>query len=407
MRRRKKSLAHAGVYLLLLLLTPFLCMAAAEVIKNPAELISEAALDSAEFQAGVKAVTKVTEEITVTSVSVQTEQSKPKTYTFRIITDDSFIKNNSTSLPSSHDEEAPIKPPVTDNSADSTPETPYKPGNTSGFVDIVTYGTMTGSAYIDLVPAGQIRNMTSIDNALLTETSEELPAFTLKRDGSPEILIYHTHATESFLPADFANTDSGDPSRFDTSFSFRSVDKSINMVAVGKAITEQLRTAGFGVIHDETLYDGESYNGSYELSRAGVKAILAENPGIKVVLDVHRDALVKSDTEIVAPTAVIDGKDSAQIMIVSNCDSESLKYPIPEYRENLKLASLFGKTAETRFPGLMRPILFDYRQYNQDLSPGALLIEVGGHGNTITQAVYAGELFGQGLAEALQEISQD
>jgi stage II sporulation protein P len=72
--------------------------------------------------------------------------------------------------------------------------------------------------------------------------------------------------------------------------------------------------------------------------------------------------------------------------------------------ENLKLASLIDKTAETHLPGLMRPVLFDYRQYNQDLSTGALLIEIGGHGNTIEQAIYAGELFGKGLAEALSEL---
>jgi stage II sporulation protein P len=137
-----------------------------------------------------------------------------------------------------------------------------------------------------------------------------------------------------------------------------------------------------------------------------VESALAENPGIKIVLDVHRDALIKSDTEIVAPTVTTGGREAAQIMVVSNCNGDSLKYPIPEFRENLKLAGLVTSTTQTMYPGLMRPILFDYRQYNQDLSTGSLLIEVGGHGNSVDQAIYAGELFGKGLAAALQTLCE-
>jgi stage II sporulation protein P len=173
------------------------------------------------------------------------------------------------------------------------------------------------------------------------------------------------------------------------------------MVSVGKAIADELRAAGYGVIHDETLFDEESYNGAYELSRAAVKKHLDGNPGIKLVLDVHRDALVRSDTEIVAPTVVIDGEEAAQIMIVSNCDGESLKYPIPLYRENLKMGAAIGEAAGASYDGLMRPLLFDYRQYNQDLSTGALLIEVGGHGNSLAQAQYSGKLFGKAVISAL------
>ena len=50
------------------------------------------------------------------------------------------------------------------------------------------------------------------------------------------------------------------------------------------------------------------------------------------------------------------------------------------------------------FPGLTRPVLFDYRYYNQDLTTGSLLIEMGGHANTLEEAKYSGKLVGQALA---------
>ncbi|MDR0986491.1 MAG: stage II sporulation protein P [Ruminococcus sp.] len=371
MKRRKNALRQAGIYLLLLVISPFVCAAVVRGVREPIEALTVV-------------TTVILTETTATEVIV------PIKNTFRIITDDSFIKSDGgLHIPSSRDEESDVPPESKpeENPAEGFGDYP----GTDGVVDIVTYGKMSGSSYID-IGGGQIQNLTSLPPKALLETTNNTPFL---RDGSPEILIYHTHATESYLPVA--------AEVFDTNFPFRSTDRSINMVAVGNAMKEELEAAGFGVIHDTTLYDEESYNGSYEASRAGVKKILAENPGIKVVLDVHRDALQKSDSEIVAPTVKLSGKESAQIMIVSNCTSDSLKYPIPDFKENLSLAVRINTEAEALYPGLMRPILFDYRQYNQDLSPGALLIEVGGHGNSLGQAIYAGELFGKALGEALKE----
>jgi stage II sporulation protein P len=251
---------------------------------------------------------------------------------------------------------------------------------------------MNGSNYINLESGGQIRNLTDIENSEIEDIIESAKPFTFKADGTPEVLIYHTHATESYLP-------SGLGGAYDTDFTFRSTDKSINMVSVGNAIKKELEAAGIGVIHDETLFDEESYNGSYEKSRAGVTEILKNNPNIKLVLDVHRDGITRSDTEIVSAVAEIDGKNAAQIMIVSNCSGDSLKYPIPNFRENLAVAAALQNQLCKDYFGLCRPILFDYRQYNQDLSPGSLLLEIGSHGNTLEEALYSGELIGKALAE--------
>ena len=114
-------------------------------------------------------------------------------------------------------------------------------------------------------------------------------------DSEPQVLIMHTHETESYEPytRDF----------YDSSFTSRTTDDSMNMAAVGDKIAEQLEGAGIGVIHDVTKHDYPSYNGSYDRSRVTALDILAENPSIKVVLDIHRDAIERADGTRIAPTA--------------------------------------------------------------------------------------------------------
>ena len=175
------------------------------------------------------------------------------------------------------------------------------------------------------------------------------------------------------------------------------------MCRVGDAIAAQLEAAGIGVVHDTTIHDYPSYNGSYERSRQTVQAQLKAHPSIKVVLDIHRDA-IGGNGVIKQPTIRIDGRKSAQVMIISGCDDGTMG--MPDYMQNFHFASLLQQQLEGDYPGLTRPILFDYRKYNQDLTNGSLLIEVGTHGNTLDQAVYAGELIGKSLARALLSLRE-
>ena len=86
-------------------------------------------------------------------------------------------------------------------------------------------------------------------------------------------------------------------------------------------------------------------------------------------------------------------------MIISGCDDGTLN--MPNYMMNFHFACYFQQKLESDFPGLTRPILFDYRHYNQDLTSGSLLIEVGSHGNTLEQSQYSGQLIGKSLGELL------
>lgn len=269
-------------------------------------------------------------------------------------------------------------------------EAEWTPG---GSIIRTTYGEFSGNTYFDLEKCGQVNNKTTVPNETLMEESRYLPDFTITDTAEPQVLIYHTHTTESFEPyvRDF----------YDASFNYRTTDETKNMVMVGDEIQKQLEAQGIGVVHARDIHDYPSYNGSYERSRETVTKILEEYPSIKVVLDIHRDAIA-NDSGAYQPFVEINGKEAAQIMIISGCDDGTLD--MPNYMKNFRFASYFQQQMESDYPGFTRPILFDYRKYNQDLTTGSLLIEVGSHGNTLEQVQYSGELIGASLARALNAL---
>ena len=240
-----------------------------------------------------------------------------------------------------------------------------------------------------------MQNKTSLSNTALQTESELAPAFTIQVSDEPQVLIMHTHTTETFEPCV--------RSEYDPSFNYRTTDPAYNMVSVGDAITEQLEAAGIHTIHDTTIHDYPSYNGAYERSAKTVKQYLEQYPSICVVLDIHRDA-IQSDNTLSQPIVEIDGREAAQVMIISGCDDGTME--MPNYLQNFHFACRLQGNLEGMYPGLTRPILFDYRKYNQDLTTGSLLLEVGSHGNTLEQAQYSGELIGKALAQTLLKLQR-
>lgn len=238
--------------------------------------------------------------------------------------------------------------------------------------------------------AGVIKNSTSLSDEEAQQYLEAENPIQIDSDG-PQVLIMHTHATESFEPYD-ADT-------YDTRHTWRTTDNTQNIVAAGEVMAEAIRSYGIEVLHDETQHDYPSYNGSYDRSAETVKGILAQYPSIKVVLDIHRDAIISGDT-VTAPVVESDEGTAAQVMIISGCDDGTMDYP--DWRENLAFAIDLQQQMEADHPGFTRPVLFDYRFYNQNLTTGSLLIEVGGHGNTLSQAKLAGEWIGESLAALLK-----
>ena len=178
------------------------------------------------------------------------------------------------------------------------------------------------------------------------------------------------------------------------------------MVCVGQALQAALEAKGIGVIHDKTLYDNPSYNDAYIQSRKGVQAWLEQYPSISLVIDLHRDAAGDSATGQLQTQVMIDGSPSAQLMIVVGSNAGGRQHP--QWKENLALAAKLHAQLEKRFPGICRPISFRTERFNQDLSPGALLIEVGAAGDTLEEALVAVGFLAEGISDlALGTVTAD
>lgn len=283
---------------------------------------------------------------------------------------------------------------ITRNRSDYQDTTDYSQfSEHSGKIIRYNFGKYNSSGYINLKSGAQVRNCTDVLNSTLENAAVRFPQLDINTS-QPTVLIYHTHTSESFLP---------DADWYDKNYPLRNSDPSKSIVAVGDAICEALAERGITSVHDCTVHD-DPYTGSYYRSAETIQKTLQEFPSIKVVIDIHRDGIGGSDGSLPAPVATIGGKSAAQFMIISCCESEL--FDMPDYLENFKLACLIQNCAEERYPTLARPILFDYRNYNQSMSPGALLIEVGSHGNSLEEVVYTGELLGNTLADAIYEIAE-
>ena len=248
-----------------------------------------------------------------------------------------------------------------------------------------TYGNIT------------VRNTTPSHSVDIKSAVEKNATLQIADKRAPTVLIFHTHTTESYELLNYG--------WYTTEYVTRSNSPDRNMVRVGTAICEELTKMGIGVVHDTEIHDTK-YTGAYDRSRESITQIMAENPTVKVVIDVHRDAIKQIDGTRIKPTAEINGKKAAQIMIIAGCEDGKVT-DFPRWEENLTFALQLQKTAETDYPGLMRPVLFSARKYNMDVTPCSVLLEVGSDSNTLEEAEYSGHLIGKALGELLLKYSEN
>ena len=213
----------------------------------------------------------------------------------------------------------------------------------------------------------------------------------LGEDG-PQVLILHTHGSESYTPAgDNGVVWSGD---------HRTTDTRYNVVRVGDEMAEVFGQAGISVLHDRTLYDYPSYTGAYDRSLAAIQKYLKQYPSIRFILDIHRDAIEDGQGNQYKVVSAIDGVGTAaQLSIVVGSDGSGLTHP--NWMENLRLAVAIQENTLDQYPTLMRPVLLRNSRYNQHATPGSLLVEVGSAGNSPEEAVLAGRLFAERMTEVI------
>lgn len=224
--------------------------------------------------------------------------------------------------------------------------------------------------------------------ALLQEgPATQLPA------GQPQILIIHTHSSEAYTPAG--------ADLYSASDTCRTEDTNYNIIRVGDVLTASLENAGLNVLHDRTIYDYPSYTGSYSRSGDAILSYLEQYPSIRIVIDLHRDALC-SDDVVYKTVAEIPDTACSQVMILCGTDSTGLYHPY--WKDNLRLAVYMQNAVNEAHPTLMRPITLVNERYNQHLTTGSLIVEVGSSGNTLQEAINAVQLFGDSVGPALAKL---
>ena len=282
---------------------------------------------------------------------------------------------------------APVTPdePEEDQSEPTIPD--QSPEDTS-----VIAQTLGPSAAQDYLRAGDIyianRAQKQVDAAVLASVPVNI---TLSQ--GPQILILHSHGSEAYTPSGTDVYVESDP--------YRTTNCNYNVVRVGETMAQVFRDRGFQVIHDTTLYDYPSYNEAYDRSLAAVQRWLAQYSSIQVVLDVHRDALASEDGTIYKAVSAEPSGQAAQVMLVVGTDG-SKKHPL--WKENLTFAMRIQQQLLNDHSTLARPMVLRASRYNQHLSVGSVLVEVGTHGNTLQEALLGARLFAQSAAGVLEGL---
>lgn len=213
-------------------------------------------------------------------------------------------------------------------------------------------------------------------------------SFSLDKQG-PQILIVHTHTTESYSEETYLKNASD-----------RNLDESKNIVAVGEAMAEAFKKNGIDVYHDKTVHDYPSYNGAYQRAMTTIRGDLEAYHGIKVVLDVHRDGITKEDGTKVKLLTNINGVNTAQVMLVVGTNAN---LPHDNWQENFKFAVKIQAKAIEMYPTLMRQINLRKERFNEQMTPGSLIVEVGTNGNTLEEALAGGQF----IAEVISAVLKD
>ncbi|MDE5825587.1 MAG: stage II sporulation protein P, partial [Lachnospiraceae bacterium] len=195
----------------------------------------------------------------------------------------------------------------------------------------------------------------------------------LKQDNSNvQILVYHTHSQEAYI-----DSIPGDPST--------------SIVGVGEHLCDILRTQyGFNVLHHTGEYDVESRDNAYSNAMVGLEKVLAENPTIEVMIDLHRDQ-TNPDTKLVT---TIQDRPTARFMFFNGlCYTRALgalkNLPNPYVQDNLSFAFQMQLAAAEYYPGLTRRIYLKGYRYNLHYRPKSVLIELGSQTNTVEEAMNA------------------
>jgi len=361
----------------------------------------------------VLAVSFIAVAAVIRAVSCDAIQGKAKRYVERLSENESFLRyaiSNETQLVEKGDEgklvrilaaetafEATAAPPSEEKAKTEKKEElvvwEYTPGGEKKAntypIENITISPSSEKGYVRYNDIW-VKNDSTKGIDLKWLSTAALP-FKLTGNG-PHVLIIHTHGSESYFPQgkeDYTLTDVE-----------RTSDKKYNVIRIGDELETVLEKNGISVLHDRNIYDSPSYNGSYTRALDAIGQALLKNPSIKVVVDVHRDAMTASDGTKYRTVAEINGKRYAQMMLVMSTGESGL--PHPDWAQNLKLATRLQGALASKYPNLMRPMNLRKERFNMHATKGSMLVEVGTSANSIDEAIASIKLFGDELSIILK-----
>ncbi len=216
-------------------------------------------------------------------------------------------------------------------------------------------------------------NSVKIKNESQYQLTQDMLIPNVELSDKKDIIIYHTHTCESYMPTETSN--------YVASGNFRTTDLNYSVARVGTELTNNLQARNFNVIHNTDYHDYPAYTGSYTRSLSTIKNILNDNKNTEFIIDLHRDALGSNSNY--APCVKIGEEKVAQIMFVIGTDGGGLEHK--DWLYNFKLAVKIQEKANEMYPGLFKPIILRNSRYNQHVTKGACIIEVGATGNTLEE----------------------
>ncbi len=258
-----------------------------------------------------------------------------------------------------------LKQDIIDNSNQDTKTNP--PDVSTGLPTKVISENNKTDKFTDVYKSVKIKNESKYP------LTEEMVTPNIDFSNKKDIIIYHTHTCESYTPTAENN--------YVASGNFRTTDLNYSVARVGTELTNNLSAFGFNVNHNTAYHDYPAYTGSYTRGLSTIQSILSNSPSTEFVIDLHRDALGSNSGY--APSVKIGEEVASQIMFVMGTDGGGLEHP--NWLNNLKLAIKIQEKANEMYPGLFKPIILRDSRYNQHVSKGACIIEVGATGNTIEQ----------------------
>ena len=229
-----------------------------------------------------------------------------------------------------------------------------------------------------VLAAGQQTMQQELVIEVLAAPGEALPAAAM--DDRPSVLIYHTHTWEAYEMTETA--------RYEMTETWRTKDEAHNMIRVGQELAAELTARGFSVVHDMTAFEPPRLADAYTRSLAMLEARRAAGERYDYYIDVHRDAY--SGLYNGANTVEIDGREAAYVMLLVGKGTGATGSGFderPDWPKNLELAQQITDTLNEMTPGAARDVKIKTGRFNQHISTGALLLEVGNNMNTLEQAL--------------------